>query len=116
MASSEFKTYAVSSTVTSDYEPFLVDGTAYGEVHWLRTSGSDDRVLAVGMWRAEPMSFPYPFGNDETIHALEGELEIQLEDGEIVDLKPGDIASFAKGVNSTWTVKTPFKKFFVVSG
>ncbi len=62
------------------------------------------------------MTFPYSFGNDETFHVIEGELEIKLEDGEVLELKPGDIASFPKGLTSTWTVKTPFKKFFVVSG
>ena len=59
----------------------------------------------------------YPFGADETIHALEGELVIDLvETGETVVLKPGDVASFTKGTKSTWTVTSPFKKLFVISG
>ena len=43
-------------------------------------------------------------------------LEVKLEDGETLNLGPGDLVSFTKGTNSTWTVKTPFKKFFIVSG
>jgi uncharacterized cupin superfamily protein len=31
-------------------------------------------------------------------------------------MKPGDIVSFAKGQRSTWTILSPLKKFFVISG
>jgi len=108
--------YAMSSTEASEWEPFMVDGTAIGEVHWVRSEGAEGAALAVGLWRSEPQSFPYPFGADETIHALDGELLIELDSGESVTLKPGDIASFTKGTMSTWTVVTPFKKLFVISG
>ncbi len=30
--------------------------------------------------------------------------------------RPSDIASFAKGQFSLWTIKSPMKKFFVISG
>ncbi|MFD9669940.1 cupin domain-containing protein [Rhodococcus sp. NPDC059968] len=108
--------YFASTVAATEYEPFLVDGDAVGEVHWIRSNGSDDSTLIVGLWKCEPDSFPYPFGNDETIHALDGELEIALESGEVVTLTAGDVASFAKGTQSTWTVKSPFKKLFVISG
>lgn len=108
--------YARSVITTEDWEPFVVGGEAIGEVHWVRTEGSDGATLAVGLWRSEPQSFPYPFNADETIHALEGELVIDLESGEQVTLHPGDVASFTKGTKSTWTVTEPFKKFFVISG
>lgn len=110
------RAYERTDSAATAFEPFIVAGQAIGEVHWLRTAGSDGRTLAAGLWRADPMTFPYPFANDETIHILEGELEIALDGGEILKLGPGDLASFTKGTSSTWTVKTPFKKFFVVSG
>jgi uncharacterized cupin superfamily protein len=108
--------YSQSVADASAYEPFIVGGEAVGEVHWIRTEGAEGATLAVGLWRSEPASFPYPFNADETIHALEGELVIDLESGEKVVLGPGDIASFTKGTNSTWTVTAPFKKLFVISG
>jgi len=110
------RAYERTDSDATTFEPFIVGGQAIGEVHWLRAEGSDGRTLAAGLWRAEPMSFPYPFANDETIHVLEGQLEVKLEDGETLNLGPGDLVSFTKGTNSTWTVKTPFKKFFIVSG
>lgn len=108
--------YALCDVQADEYEPFLVDGEAVGEVHWVRTRGAEDATLQVGLWRSGPQSFPYPFGADETIHALEGELVIDLAGGEQVVLRPGDIASFTKGTQSTWTITEPFKKLFVISG
>ncbi|WP_326594842.1 cupin domain-containing protein [Streptomyces sp. NBC_01803] len=105
------------STADADaYEPFVVDGTAVGEVHWIRKEGSGGRTLLVGLWRHTPSIFPYFFGEDETIYALEGVLEVAIEGGETVTLRPGDIYSFAQNTKSTWTVVEPFKKLFVISG
>lgn len=108
--------YAKSETTTEDYEPFMVGGEAIGEVHWIRTEGAEGATLAVGLWRSEPQAFPYPFNADETIHALRGELVVDLESGEKVTLRPGDIASFTKGTKSMWSVTQPFEKLFVISG
>ena len=109
--------YKASTIDAEDYGPFMVDGTAVGEVHWIRNeaAGANDTLL-VGLWRSEPTTVPYFFGEDETIHALEGELQITLESGEVVTLTPGDIASFDKGTKSTWTIMSSFKKLFIISG
>lgn len=118
MTTSDIKAdeYFRSSTTTETYEPFIVNGTAVGEVHWIRQTAVGGNTLLAGLWRAEPLTTPYFFGEDEVIHALEGELEIVLETGESVTLTAGDIASFSKGTNSVWTVKSSFKKLFVISG
>ena len=108
--------YTRSMVTAEDYEPFVVAGEAICEVLWIRTEGAEGATLAVGLWRSEPQTFPYPFTADETIHALEGELVIDLESGETVTLHPGDVVSFIKGCKSTWTVTQPFKKLFVISG
>src|SRR5215471_7481620 len=92
--------YARSTATAQEWEPFIVGGVALGEVHWIRTQGADESTLYVGLWRAEPQSFEYPFNADETIHALDGELVIDLESGEQVTLRAGDIASFTKGTKS----------------
>ena len=105
-----------SSVDATDYEPFMVGDEAIGEVHWIRNGGADGTTLAVGLWRCEPRTFPYPFAADETIHALGGVLDIALDGGGTVTLRPGDVASFVKGTTSTWTVREPFTKLFVVSG
>lgn len=108
--------YIRSDIQAQDYEPFMVGDAACGEVHWLRTTGSDGRVLAAGLWRSHAQTFPYPFAADETVHVLAGELTVALAANETMVLRPGDIASFTKGTDSTWTVTDGFLKFFVVGG
>jgi uncharacterized cupin superfamily protein len=108
--------FAVSSTATEEFEPFVFEGTTLGRVHWLRTSGSGDGMLLAGIWASEPMTFPYGFPGDESFQVLEGSLRIELESGETIELKEGDLASFAKGTPSTWTITSPFRKFFVITG
>lgn len=103
------------SAVTSDnYEPFMVGDKQAGEVHWLTQVGSNGEPAFSGLWRCEPMTFDYEFPGDETFHILQGELHIELADGGSVDVKEGDIISFHKGTKSTWTIKSSFKKFFVI--
>jgi uncharacterized cupin superfamily protein len=106
----------LSSTATSDFEPFVFEGKQLGEVHWLRTSGSGEGMLLAGLWRSDPTRFDYVFPGDETFEVLEGEVTIDIAGGESVTLQKGEIASFAKGTESVWNLGTPFKKFFVISG
>lgn len=106
----------VSSVRSESWEEFLYEGQPFGEVHWLRTESGGDGVLFTGLWKHGPATLPYVFPGDETFQVLEGEVHIDVEGGDSVDLKPGDIASFAKGQTATWTITSPFKKFFVISG
>ena len=120
----------VSSLSAEDYRPLYddppwpgrieqstVEGELNGQIHWIRETGSDGRLLKVGLFTQDPATFPLTWPGDETIIVLEGEVRIELVDtGEVVELKEGDIASFPKGARSVWTVKSPFKEFFVLSG
>jgi uncharacterized cupin superfamily protein len=106
---------------TGDYEPFdgfeaVLGGEPAARVAWLRTSSGGDGVLYAGMLTAQPATFVYRFAGDETFHVLDGELDVTLEGGERVSLRPGDIESFPRGARSTWTLHAPFRKFFVISG
>jgi uncharacterized cupin superfamily protein len=106
----------LSKLSTKDYQPFVYEGKTVGEVHWLRDTAAGQGVLFAGLWKCGPTTFDYTFPGDETMQVLEGELNIKMANGETVTLKSGDIASFAKGLKSTWTITSPFHKFFVISG
>jgi uncharacterized protein len=110
------KTVPTTNVAAEDFEPFMLEGEQVGQVHWLRTESGGEGVLYTGLWACEPRDIPYLFPGDETFHVLEGEVHIELAEGGSVDLKTGDIASFTKGQKSTWTIRAPFKKFFVISG
>jgi len=105
-----------SRSDADSYEPFMVDQSQIGEVHWLRDTAGGDGLLLTGLWRAEPGTFPYTFAADETFVLLEGSVSIDLENGETVELNEGDLVSFVAGTKATWHVRQPSKKFFVVSG
>lgn len=106
----------VTNVSTQAYEPFLVEGQNFGEVHWLRTTSGGDGQLFAGLWKHGVGTFDYVFPGDETFHVLEGNVHIAVQSGPTVDLKPGDVVSFTKGQASTWTITSPMKKFFVISG
>lgn len=110
------KTTPVTNVSAEDYVPFMIEDEQVGEVHWLRTESGGEGVLYTGLWRCEPRDIPYVFPGDETFEVLEGAVRIEVETGESVELKAGDVASFPKGQKATWTITSPFKKFFVISG
>jgi uncharacterized cupin superfamily protein len=93
-------------------------GELVGEVHWLRAD-EGERPYYAGLWRVvgdPPPPFDYPFEQNETIHVLEGSVEIAVEGLETLELGPGDLASFSPGMRSTWRLlRTPFKELFVLS-
>lgn len=110
------KADCVRSTASTDaYEPFMVGDKQAGEVHWLTQTNSSGQATYSGLWRCEPMTFDYDFPGDEIFHVLQGNLQVQINGGGKVDLQAGDIVSFDKGVKSTWTIQSSFKKFFVIS-
>ncbi len=104
-----------SNTSTNDYEPFMVGDKQAGEVHWLGQVNSSGAPTYSGLWKCEPLTFDYEFPGDEFIHVLEGKLLIEFADGGEVTLQVGDIASFDKGIKTTWTIQESFKKAFVIS-
>lgn len=107
--------YTKSEVSTNTYEPFMVGDKQAGEVHWLTTTNSSGQATYSGLWRCEPMTFDYEFPGDEIFQVLQGNLLVEIADGENVNLKEGDIISFNKGIKSTWTIQSSFKKFFVIS-
>ena len=106
----------VSNVATQNFEPFISAGQHFGDVHWLRTTSGGAGQLFTGLWKHDCAEFDYVFPGDETFQVLEGNVSITIAGGEAVELGPGDIVSFAKGQASKWTIKSPLKKFFVISG
>jgi len=102
----------------TDYEPFIVEGAHTGDVHWLRNEG--EAGVQTGVWRVLPGQPPdgevseFVFHRDETIHVLEGRVEIEM-DGDRLELRAGDVASFRRGAHTRWRVHAPFREFFVYS-
>ena len=95
-----------------------LSGQIVGEVHTLR-SDDGEQPYEAGLWRVLgdlPAPFAYDFGQNETIHVLEGTVVIDVDGGPTLELEQGDIASFAAGSRAVWRIsQTPFKELFVLS-
>jgi uncharacterized cupin superfamily protein len=112
---------AHSSVDNEAYEPYngfdaVLEGDPAAAVAWLRTTSAGEGVLYAGTFVVQPSRFRYTFAADESLHVLDGDVEIEIDGGPTVRLRAGDIASFPKGARSTWTVVAALKKFFVISG
>ena len=96
----------VSST---DAEDYAADPEVGALTHTLR----EDAHVQAGVWKAsdDVEAAPFEFPHDETILVLDGE----IEGGPTLHLSPGSIASFAKGVLSTWQPGPGFREFWVYS-
>ena len=70
--------------------------------------------LSTGLWSCDgPALFDWTFGVDETVHILEGEVEIQYL-GKTMVLKAGDTSFFRAGTTAQWHVKDRVYKSFVL--
>lgn len=75
-------------------------------------SRSEDARLLRGVWRCTPGRFTWQFTWDETLTVVEGDATVELDTGEVIELRPGVIAFFGCGHQSTWTVREPVLKTF----
>jgi hypothetical protein len=106
--------YRLDRVDAGEFEPFVVEGAALGEIRWLRPPDPASATLEVGLWRSPPATYDYFFAVDETFCVLEGSVAIDLpESGETLELGEGDIAYFLAGTRSVWTITKPFKKFVI---
>jgi uncharacterized cupin superfamily protein len=51
----------------------------------------------------------------ETLLILEGAARIEIEEGPVLELTAGDIASLPAGARTTWHLTTPFREFWVIT-
>jgi uncharacterized cupin superfamily protein len=73
--------------------------------------------LWAGMTRYTTIDGPVTWTPEqrEVIHVLEGQVQIHIAGGAVLELKPGDIASLPAGLETTWHITTPFKEFWVLA-
>ncbi len=90
-------------------------GDPGAKVRWLRVSGEGEPPYYAGIWSAEPSIFEWRFDMDETLHVLAGRVVVSVQGGDVLDLRPGDVASFPRGTVTQWDVREPFRKVFVDS-
>lgn len=67
-----------------------------------------------GLWACDgPSSFVWTFYMDETIHLLEGKIDIDYQNRHF-SMRPGDTATFHAGTNAVWHVPEHAKKSYTL--
>ncbi|HMK33883.1 MAG TPA: cupin domain-containing protein [Desulfomonilaceae bacterium] len=63
-------------------------------------------------WQCDPSTFPWEYDDRETCYVFEGRVTVQTSDGETVEIGPGDLVTFPKGLKCTWTVHEKIRKVY----
>jgi len=69
-------------------------------------------VFSWPIWQKEISDFDWYYDTTEQFYVLEGEVEVETEDGQKVVFGPGDFVTFPKGVKCRWHVKKPIRKHY----
>ncbi len=75
---------------------------------------SPDGSSVSGLWACEgPTTFEWHFGGDETVHLLEGRVDVEYM-GRKFSIAPGGTATFHAGTKAIWHVPTRVKKAYTL--
>jgi len=78
------------------------------------TVRSPDGSTITGLWACDgPSTFEWTFSLDETVHLLEGRIEVHYMGRDFV-LLPGDTATFHAGTRAVWHVPVHAKKAYTL--
>jgi uncharacterized cupin superfamily protein len=100
----------VSSVSAETWEP---DPEVGGEMHVLCSGHGAESGLSRFTGTEGPVRWTLP--GRETILILEGAARIEIDEGPVLELAAGDIASLPAGARTTWHLTTPFKEFWVIT-
>jgi len=71
---------------------------------------SDDRMATTLVWDCTAGRFKWIYDVDETIHILEGAVNLTQFDGSVKRLHAGDVVFFPAGSSATWEVEGYVRK------
>ncbi|MEA3340853.1 MAG: cupin domain-containing protein [Chloroflexota bacterium] len=77
----------------------------------------EDRLKELGVfdwpiWTKEVSEFPWNYDVPETCYFLEGDVVVTPEEGESVTVGKGDLVTFPEGMDCTWQVRQPVRKYY----
>lgn len=69
-------------------------------------------VFSWPIWQKEISDFDWYYDTTEQFYVLEGEVEVETEDGQKIVFGAGDFVTFPQGVKCSWHVKKPIRKHY----
>jgi uncharacterized cupin superfamily protein len=73
-----------------------------------------DAKFSTGVWRREPEAGTFDREYHEVACLIEGNVEIETEDGQVLRAGAGDVLVTPEGSYGLWRAQTPVKKFWAV--
>jgi uncharacterized cupin superfamily protein len=77
-------------------------------------AASPDGKLSVGYWQRDLQRRHFVRPYHEVALILEGEVEIELEDGTVMRAGPGDVLDTPKGSSGFWRSLSPVRKLWMI--
>lgn len=95
-----------------DADNWEEDEETGGFVHLLRA----DEAVQAGLWKPGAVAgqvIEVTLVADETLLVLEGSGQLEVDGGDVFELRPGDMVSLQKGARTRWLVDAAFREFWV---
>ena len=78
---------------------------------------SQDELNSLGVnswpiWEKEVSQFDWHYDSKETCYILEGDVEVDIGNGEIVKFGKGDLVVFPEGLSCKWNIKKAVRKHY----
>jgi uncharacterized cupin superfamily protein len=69
-------------------------------------------VLGWPVWTKEVSRFPWKYDDKETCYFIEGDVIVEAEGGQPIQVGKGDLVTFPKGMSCTWNIRKHVKKHY----
>lgn len=63
-------------------------------------------------WDCEPSQFDWQYSSTEIAYVFEGDVHVTTDEGDIVQILPGMLVTFPKGMKCNWKVNKTIKKAY----
>ena len=80
---------------------------------WYAWRNPDSR-FSTGVWRRDPETGTFDLEYHEVACLIEGNVEIETEDGRVLPAGPGDVIVTPEGSTGIWRASSPVRKFWAV--
>lgn len=89
----------------------VIEGDPHQEFSILFRGGSEGSALWSAVWSTEPCTLRFAPKQDCLMYVIEGDVDVDLENGKIAKVGPGMVVAMPKGIWTTWQFNSFFREF-----
>ena len=86
-----------------------------GSVQFKRRKATEDtkrKIAGWEIWECEDPEFQHNYERTVSLYVHRGTAVLTFDDGETVDLQPGDFLTIEKGAGATWAISEPIRNSY----